>query len=185
MVQALLPFNPAFRAQVAIFAGDWCGSMSSVRLLCVGRSATCQNSVIIGPGHTARTLIFLGFNSSRSAREKLCTYAFVEQYTAMRGVGANDAMDEMFRISPPVFIYGRLYRVTAVSARQFKSIIAVWLSMSLVAKSHSLPKPALLMSSEISGFSRSSKALNCFNAAESVRSSAMGRQIFLSGNLRL
>ena len=103
MVQALLPFNPAFRAQVAIFAGDWCGSMSSVRLLCVGRSATCQNSVIIGPGHTARTLIFLGFNSSRSAREKLCTYAFVEQYTAMRGVGANDAMDEMFRISPPVF----------------------------------------------------------------------------------
>ena len=71
MVQALLPFNPAFRAQVAIFAGDWCGSMSSVRLLCVGRSATCQNSVIIGPGHTARTLIFLGFNSSRSAREKL------------------------------------------------------------------------------------------------------------------
>lgn len=129
-------------------------------------------------GAHGKDVDLLGFNSSRSAREKLCTYAFVEQYTAMRGVGANDAMDEMFRISPPVFIYGRLYRVTAVSARQFKSIIAVWLSTSLVAKSHSLPKPALLMSSEISGFSRSSKALNCFNAAESVRSSAMGRRFF-------
>lgn len=84
----------------------------------------------IGPGHTARTLIFLGFNPRAARGRSFCTYAFVEQYTAIRGVGANDAMDEMFRISPPVFIYGRLYRVTAVSARQFKSIIAVWLSTS-------------------------------------------------------
>lgn len=62
----------------------------------------------------------------------------------MRGVGANDAMDEMFRISPPVFIYGRLYRVTAVSARQFKSIIAVWLSTSLVAKIAQLAKARVI-----------------------------------------
>ena len=60
-------------------AGFTLGRVSNVWLEPGAMPATGKNSVSIGPGQTARTLIFLPLSSLLSAFERLNTYAFVEQ----------------------------------------------------------------------------------------------------------
>ena len=63
----------------AITEGLTRGNVSNVRLAPGSIPATGKNSVSIGPGHTASTLILRFLSSLRNAFERLNTYAFVEQ----------------------------------------------------------------------------------------------------------
>ena len=57
--------------------------------------------MFIGAGHTAVQERPDARSSSFSAREKNVTYAFVALYTAMFGLGENDAMDDVFSTRAP------------------------------------------------------------------------------------
>ena len=94
------------------------GRVSKVWLEPGAIPARGRNSVSIGPGQTAKTLIPRGRSSERSAFERLKTYALVEQYTAIRVFGAKAAMEQVLTISPPFFIYGSDTEVITVSASQ-------------------------------------------------------------------
>ena len=102
--------------------------------------------MLIGPGQTANTFILRFFNSSRNALDKLITYAFVDEYTAIRVFGANDAIEQELIISLRSFINGSVAAVIAVSASQLRRTIAVFSCSDNLSKLPSLPKPALLIS---------------------------------------
>jgi len=112
-----------------------------------------KNSVDIGPGHNANTLMPLGFNSSRKPLEKLMTYALVEEYTVIRGLGTKEAIEQTFSMYPPFCIYGAKRAERTVSARQFKSTIPPCSKGSNSSTYPILPKPALLISAFTCGFS--------------------------------
>ena len=93
-----LPFFAAISDFLATASGLTLGKVSKVLLVPFSIFATGKNSVSIGPGHTAVTLIFLLFNSNLNALEKEVTYALVELYTAIRALGTNDAIELTFII---------------------------------------------------------------------------------------
>jgi len=65
---------------------------------------TSRKSVAIGPGHTAVALMPLGFSSSSMPSVKDDTYALEAEYTVMRGLTQNEAMELTLRIRPPAGI---------------------------------------------------------------------------------
>ena len=77
------------------------GSVSNVFEWPPDMPATSRNSVSMGAGQSASTLIRRAFSSSRSARDRLATNDFVAPYTAMRGVGTNEAIELTLMITPP------------------------------------------------------------------------------------
>lgn len=62
---------------------------------------TSRNSVFMGPGHTAVTVMSLRFSSSLRPTVKEDTYALLAPYTVIRGVGQKDAMEDVLRMRPP------------------------------------------------------------------------------------
>ena len=49
----------------------------------------------------------------------------------MRGLGQKEAMEDTFRMQPPGVMKGTVILVTAVKARRFRSIIRVWVEVSI------------------------------------------------------
>ena len=134
-------------------------------------SATSKKFVAIGPGQTVSTVIPRGRSSSPSDLENADTYALVAEYTVMRGVGANEAIELTLRIPAPRSIYGMDSTVIAVSARQLRSTIPACSAQSASATGPNFPYPALLISSTICGFETSNSRRYTSKLSVSVRSS--------------
>ena len=91
-----LPFLQALIPPLAVLEGEHLGSLSNALDAPSLIPATAKNSVLIGPGQTAVTLIFLFFNSYLSEREKLITNDFVAEYTLILAFGTKEAIEQVF-----------------------------------------------------------------------------------------
>src|ERR1700733_6894143 len=100
-----------------------CGDTCASGMLNRSALAISPHSVGTGPGHSTVTETPVPCSSSCTASEKVCTKAFVAEYTAMKGIGWNPAIEAILSTAPAPrsIIPGSAAWVSSISASELRT----------------------------------------------------------------